>query len=39
MYNKALKAREDKVKKINNWKDFMDALGDKNLCLAPWCNI
>lgn len=39
MYNKALKAREDHVKKVDNWKDFMEALGDRNLCLAPWCNI
>jgi prolyl-tRNA synthetase len=39
MYDKALKKREDHVKKVDNWKDFMDALGGRNICLAPWCNI
>jgi len=39
MYNKALKAREDYTKEIDNWKDFMDALGKRNVCIAPWCNV
>ena len=39
MYNKALQARLDHVKKVDNWKDFMAALTDRNICLAPWCNV
>jgi hypothetical protein len=23
---------------VDNWKDFMDALAVRNVCLAPWCN-
>lgn len=39
MYQKALTAREEHVKEIDNWKDFMDALSQRHLCMAPWCNI
>lgn len=39
MYDKALQSRLSHVKEIDNWKDFMDALGDRNICLAPWCNV
>jgi prolyl-tRNA synthetase len=39
MYDKALKARLDHVKDVDNWKDFMDALGGRNLCMAPWCDV
>lgn len=38
MYNKALKAREEHVKEIDNWQAFMAALGERHICLAPWCN-
>jgi prolyl-tRNA synthetase len=39
MYNKALNERLSHVKNVDNWKDFMDALSGRNLCLAPWCNV
>ena len=39
MYQKALEARDSHIKEIDNWKDFMDALNGRNLCLAPWCNV
>ena len=38
MFDKALKYRQDNTSKIDNWKDFMDALAAKKICLAPWCN-
>jgi len=39
MKGKALKARDDHVREVDNWKDFMDALQARCLCLAPWCDI
>jgi len=39
MYNKALKSRTEHIKEIDNWKDFMEALNGRNLCMAPWCNV
>jgi len=39
MYDKALKSREEHVKDIFNWADFMTALAGRNLCMTPWCNI
>jgi prolyl-tRNA synthetase len=39
MYQKALQSRQDHVKNIDNWKDFMEALNGRNLCMAPWCNV
>jgi len=38
MYNKALKARMDNTARVKTWKEFMDALAAKKICLAPWCN-
>jgi hypothetical protein len=38
MYNKALEALNSHRKYVDNWKDFMDALAKRNVCLAPWCN-
>lgn len=38
MYDKALKARESHMSTVDNWKDFMDALGQRNICMAPWCD-
>ena len=37
MYEKALKAREDNTAEVDNWKDFMTALGQKKIVLADWC--
>ena len=39
MYNKALQARQDHVKDVDNWEDFMKELAGRNLCLAPWCDV
>ena len=38
LFNKAKKARDEHIKKIDNWNDFMAALNKKCICLAPWCN-
>ena len=29
---------ENPQQKRKSWKDFMDALGKRNICLAPWCD-
>lgn len=39
MYNKALQARLDHVKNVDNWADFMSAISARNICLTPWCDI
>jgi len=38
MYDKAKQARDSHMKNATNWKEFMQALNDKNICLAPWCD-
>jgi prolyl-tRNA synthetase len=38
MYNKALKARQECTKEVDNWKDFMDALSNRFICMAAWCD-
>ena len=38
MYEKAKNYRSDNMKNVDNWKDFMAALGDRNVCLADWCD-
>lgn len=39
MYNKALKSRENHMSNVTNWEDFMAALGKRNICMAPWCDV
>ena len=39
MFDKALQARLSHVKDVDNWKDFMEALAGRNICMAPWCNV
>mmetsp|Transcript_35021 Transcript_35021/g.53761 ORF Transcript_35021/g.53761 Transcript_35021/m.53761 type:complete len:106 (+) Transcript_35021:1937-2254(+) len=39
MYQKALQARKDNTVHVKTWKEFMDALAAKKICLAPWCNV
>ena len=39
MYEKALKAREDNTATVDNWDDFMKALGQKKIVLADWCGM
>merc|ERR1712151_285614 len=38
MYKKAEQARSEKMKNVDNWKDFMEALADRNIVLADWCD-
>jgi prolyl-tRNA synthetase len=38
MFEKAKSARDSHLKHADNWKDFMQALNEKNICLAPWCD-
>lgn len=38
MYEKAEKARMEHTKHVENWDQFMEALDNKFVCLAPWCD-
>jgi prolyl-tRNA synthetase len=39
MYDKALKERDDRIKKCGDWETFLTELNQKNLCLTPWCDV
>lgn len=38
MLTKATAARDSHMKEVSDWKSFMEALNEKNICLAPWCD-
>lgn len=38
MYNTAKQKRDTCVKIINTWEEFVVALSEKKLILAPWCD-
>ena len=38
MYEKATVARDEHLKTVDNWDDFMAALGKKDIVLADWCD-
>ena len=38
MYAKAKAARDAKLVKVLDWKDFVPMLNDNNLILTPWCD-
>lgn len=38
MFEKAKKSREEHTKNVTNWEQFMEALDQKFICLAPWCD-
>ena len=38
MYNKALQSRQQKMKTVDNWADFMSSVQDRCIVMAPWCN-
>jgi len=38
MLEKATKARDSHMIEVTEWKSFMKALNEKNICLAPWCD-
>lgn len=38
MFYKAEKARDDHMLDVTNWEEFMKALDNRNICMAPWCN-
>ena len=38
MFDKALQARLSHTKEVETWDDFMAALAERHICLAPWCN-
>jgi prolyl-tRNA synthetase len=38
MYKKADQARSEHTKHVENWDQFMEALDQKFVCLAPWCD-
>lgn len=37
MYNKAKEERDRSIERVTTWDDFMTALNNKHLALAPWC--
>ena len=37
LYNKAVKERDEHIKEVDTWDQFMEALNQKNLCMTPWC--
>merc|ERR1711935_710148 len=37
MFEKALKARDDHIVQVTEWKDFVPNLELNNLVLTPWC--
>lgn len=38
MYLKAVELRNQNLTTADNWVDFMNALNQKKICLAPWCD-
>ena len=39
MYEKAEKARDEHLRNVDNWDDFMAALNNRDICLADWCDV
>ena len=39
MYDKAEKARDEHLRNVDNWDDFMAALNNRDICLADWCDV
>jgi len=38
MYDKATVARDEHLKTVSNWEEFMAALSNRDICLADWCD-
>ena len=38
MYQKATDARDQHLRTVDNWGDFMTALNNRDICLADWCD-
>ena len=38
MYEKATAARDAHLRTVDNWDEFMAALGNRDICLADWCD-
>ncbi|PKA63035.1 prolyl-tRNA synthetase [Apostasia shenzhenica] len=38
LYNTAKQKRDDCIRVINTWDEFIVALNEKKMILAPWCN-
>ena len=38
MYAKATAARDEHLKNVSNWDEFMSALNNRDICLADWCD-
>ena len=39
LYTRALKDYESRIKVIREWKDFVPALNNRNVCVIPWCEV
>lgn len=38
MYEKATVARDEHLKTVSTWDEFMGALNNRDICLADWCD-
>lgn len=38
LFDKAKVVRDSCIVKVSSWDDFMGALNDKKMVLAPWCD-
>ena len=38
MYQKAEAARDEHLRTVSNWDEFMAALNNRDICLADWCD-
>lgn len=38
LFNAAKEKRDACIKVVNTWDEFIAALNDKNMILAPWCD-
>ena len=38
LFEKAKKERDECIKKVLTWDEFIKALNDKKMVLAPWCD-
>jgi prolyl-tRNA synthetase len=37
MFQRAVKTRNEQLKYVTEWNDFVPALNAKNLVMIPWC--
>jgi len=38
LFERAKKIHDERITQVTDWKDFIPALDNKNIVLAPWCD-